>query len=94
MSLLDIFRKKSKPKKYAVAKLVENLVDKEELSPVSPLLNKKQAYIKYIGMLKQAMVSRNVSQETFFRKYLKKNGLGEPNTLMECDKLIERIESW
>jgi hypothetical protein len=88
------FFKKKKPKKYAVAKLVDNLVDKEELQPVSPLLNKAPAYIKYIGALKQAMVSRNVSQELFFKKYLKKNGLTAPNTLKDCDDLIERIGNW
>jgi 5-keto 4-deoxyuronate isomerase len=86
--------KKEKPKKYAVAKLVDNLVDKEERAPVSPLLDRKEVYIINIGRLKQAMVSRNGNEVKCFTKFLKKNGLGEPKTLMECDELMKRVEDW
>ena len=85
--------KKEKPKKYAVSALVENTVVKDSPN-VSPLLSERASYIKYVGRLKQALVSGNTNEERFIGKYLSSKGLPVPKTLSECDKLIMEIELW
>jgi len=85
--------RKEKPKKYAVAKLIEN-AQPAKVNNTSPLLSKKQAYIKYLGRIKQAIVAKDTKSQKFFNQYLSANGLEPQTTLSGCDKLIKEIEGW
>ena len=90
---LKSFFKKKEPTKYAIARLIENTVALD--SPdVSPLKDKAESYILYTGKLKQSLVSGDIAMESLAKRYLKSQGFVPPETLSECDKLIEEISQW
>ena len=84
---------KKKPKEYAVANLVENVVLKDSPT-VSPLKSAWESYTIYTGRLKQSLVSGNVKMQRLCEKYLKSNGITPPTTVSECDDLIAEIQRW
>ena len=67
----------------------------KELKKASPLMSERTSYVKYLGRLKQAIVSDNASMKRFVQvKYLPSKGLPSPKTTEECDELINDIEQW